>query len=590
MAKILKTIRYIIANLSLKIEIILLYFIMSAALFCSVIFCVNAYIIKPLKQDYKNSLYSTSQNFANQVTQTREKYEFLLMQLSYSPNLAYTLSRNYSDYESIWAAYNTLHNTYDVFRDCLPGTKFFRIYHNAATFGEDESLIFKIPKSGEASGNYQPVSSNKQYEWRRIYDDTIQEYVLTLKRNVNCYYSNMKAFFLIGIDSQYTFGHMLDSHNSSINSYYIYDKSNTVLASSKDSAVGNKLATVPLSRFYVSFNQVCEYNTVNGDIYVTKIKIENDWTMLISLSMKAYDSKVRYFTGSIILFISILSLLFSIMIVFFINSIFSRLGKLAHQMRILSSTNADDISISTHHDEIAELEKEYNDMLLKLRKIATQMSEAKVREREQALKVLEYQINPHFLYNTLGVIRWEAIGCSNDTICNLIDNMTTFYRLSLNRGSTILTVEKEIEHIKAYISIQQIRYRNMVEVCYDFDERAFPFYTLKMTLQPLVENSYLHGRITAGQHNKLFVSVHLVDDNIVFTVCDNGVGMDESTLENVRNKRSQESGIGLNYIRESLALYFGDRASLLLESELNVGTKAMIMIPAITQPPKLKED
>jgi len=233
-------------------------------------------------------------------------------------------------------------------------------------------------------------------------------------------------------------------------------------------------------------------------------------------------------------------------------------------------------------DEISVLEEQFNLMTSRLNGLLQEVISAQNRQKEEALKVLEAQINPHFLYNTLGIIRWEALDMGNEKLCNLVDAMTTFYRRVLNKGKPIIKVRDEIEHVRAYVSIQQIRYREVVQVKWDIDSEVLDFYTIKLLLQPIVENSYIHGMITSANARKLWISAKYDNDCIVYQVRDNGVGMSEVELKSVLEENGKNIGIGLRYIKEMVRHYYGDNGKFHVESEKGKGTTVTIKIPALS--------
>ena len=122
---------------------------------------------------------------------------------------------------------------------------------------------------------------------------------------------------------------------------------------------------------------------------------------------------------------------------------------------------------------------------------------------------------------------------NDEELCRIVDAMTVFYRLSLNKGNTILRIRDEIEHIKAYLEIQPDRYLNNVKVNWDIDESVLDYYTIKLILQPIVENSYIHGMVAKRGHGELCISVVRNNDSVVFTIHDNGVGIPDDKLQHI---------------------------------------------------------
>jgi len=220
-------------------------------------------------------------------------------------------------------------------------------------------------------------------------------------------------------------------------------------------------------------------------------------------------------------------------------------------------------------------------MIDKLEHVVDEMAEVKSQKQKFEFKSLESQINPHFLYNTLGVMRWEAIECQNVKLVAMIDDLTTFYRLSLNRGRGLLSIEQELKLVQAYINIQQIRWDNVVEVIINVDPEVEKIVIPKMILQPLVENIWLHGNITAQNNRKIKIIVQDADSYVEFKIWDNGDGVPKKVLERFRNEISEEDsfGIGIQFIRNILKYYYGENFKYEVSSKKNMGTLVSITLP-----------
>lgn len=240
------------------------------------------------------------------------------------------------------------------------------------------------------------------------------------------------------------------------------------------------------------------------------------------------------------------------------------------------------IKIPDKSDEVTVLEIKYNSMLKKLESVIDEMAEVKSQKQKFEFKSLESQINPHFLYNTLGGMRWEALDCGNEKLVAMIDDLTIFYRLSLNKGKGLLTVEQELKLVKAYINIQQMRWDNVVEVTLSLDEEIKEVVIPKMILQPLVENIWLHGNITAEGNRKIMVSAKNLESFVEFKIWDNGDGISEEILDKFKKNTEIDGdsfGIGIQFIRNILKHYYGDNYVYEVNSEKLSGTLVRIELP-----------
>ena len=213
-------------------------------------------------------------------------------------------------------------------------------------------------------------------------------------------------------------------------------------------------------------------------------------------------------------------------------------------------------------------------------------------EKELAFKALQAQINPHFVYNSLSLLRWRALDAGDEEQISIIDALTTFYRLALNNHISFITIHDELKHVKAYLDIQQFRYMGRVRIEWDVEDGVGGLYTLKTLLQPIVENCYMHGEITKKKDSLIRISVTRVGDQVLYNVYDNGQGISEQVLKaiNAGTYEGNSNGFGTSNIKERLSLYFGDQAHFMLESREGEWTNVTIVIPACLQQPSIRGD
>ncbi|MFC5451357.1 cache domain-containing sensor histidine kinase [Paenibacillus aestuarii] len=237
-------------------------------------------------------------------------------------------------------------------------------------------------------------------------------------------------------------------------------------------------------------------------------------------------------------------------------------------------------------DEVEQLSRRFNLMVSRVRELMDQSIHEQEVKRKNELEVLQSQINPHFLYNTLNsVVRMVGSG-KNEEVVTTITSLSKFFRISLSKGKNIITVQEEIEHIRNYLIIQKMRYKDKFEYEIEVDEEALPYKTLKLIIQPIVENALYHGIEYMADEGLIQISVKIVHERILFQIRDNGVGMSEETLKNIMNgngKSAKGSGVGLRNVNERIKLYFGASYGVTVESELEEGTTVQIWIPKMLE-------
>lgn len=205
--------------------------------------------------------------------------------------------------------------------------------------------------------------------------------------------------------------------------------------------------------------------------------------------------------------------------------------------------------------------------------------------RKSELDALQSQINPHFLYNALDSITWMIEGERNDEAAFMISQLAKLFRISLSKGHTIISVRDELQHAKSYMNIQRIRYKDAFSVTFDVDPELEECCAVKLTLQPILENSINYGVDPMDDCGEIFIRVKKEDDMLILSVEDNGIGMSQEEvsllLTDSNRKRKHGSGVGLININNRLQILFGKEYGLLIESEPDEGTRVSIRIPAI---------
>ncbi|TWE09102.1 two-component system sensor histidine kinase YesM [Neobacillus bataviensis] len=190
--------------------------------------------------------------------------------------------------------------------------------------------------------------------------------------------------------------------------------------------------------------------------------------------------------------------------------------------------------------------------------------QAQLKEREAELRALQAQIKPHFLYNTLDSIYWKAIMQNNHDIAKIAVALSESFKLSLNKGEDLIPVSKELEHIRHYMTIQNLRYQDRFQYIENVDPDLMEKKILKLMLQPLVENAIYHGLEPKVGDGIIELTGKVKDGWVIFTVSDNGVG--------IKDIKATEQGYGLRNVRERLLLCYGSDSTLSISSKLNEGT------------------
>ena len=260
----------------------------------------------------------------------------------------------------------------------------------------------------------------------------------------------------------------------------------------------------------------------------------------------------------------------------------SRTGVDGNDGSVLRTFGSGDMSVTvpvSRSDEIGQLERSFNDMAAHIRELIEVTYNNELREREYQQRLLQAQINPHFLYNSLSIINSKAILAEQPEISDMAMQLSRFYRSALNHGRQTTTIQGELENIHAYVNLQLMLGSNRFTPVYDVDHSISNVRIPNFILQPIVENAIEHGlRCSLKPDRTLTIRVLREDSDVIFIVHDNGAGMDEATLNSLYNEKTE--GYGIRNVDDRLRLTYGDRYSMRIISELGVSTTAILRLPA----------
>jgi two-component system sensor histidine kinase YesM len=301
-------------------------------------------------------------------------------------------------------------------------------------------------------------------------------------------------------------------------------------------------------------------------------------------------SFLRWEIFSIVLIISAVG--FSVLAAWGLSrSIYTPIKKLHDVTTTITKNDLQALMTSDNVDEITELGMSFNIMIGKIRELL----DSKIKEQENLkkaeLRALQAQINPHFLYNTLDTIIWMAEAKKNAQVIEIVSALSSFFRISLSKGRDWITIGEEIERTNSYLTIQKMRYRDILDYEIQVDERVANYTILKLVLQPLVENALYHGIKNKRQGGTIIVRAKPKNENEVqLEVEDNGIGFTPEKLAQLQEELEDdsgdiklESGFGIGNVNKRIRLYYGKQYGISVKSEYHTGTCVTLIIPAIKE-------
>ena len=321
-------------------------------------------------------------------------------------------------------------------------------------------------------------------------------------------------------------------------------------------------------------------------IFRTEMLSANGWHLNVLVPQASVLEKQQA------LYLTLLIALFGIAAVSYglayltINSNLKRIFILNKEMKRVESGDFSHKIKPVGSDEIGELMRSFKAMTLRMEEMIDEKYRMGKEVKNAELKALQAQINPHFLYNSLDLVNCLAIEHDVPEIADMINSLVEFYKLSLNRGKEIFSLQDEVRHVQAYVRIQNMRFEKKISLDIEEKEWLKEYSILKIILQPLVENSIMHG-ILEKEDSRGIIKINFIHqgDRIYIIIKDDGVGMSKDKIDNLLKDTNEikhaGSGYGVKNINERIKLYYGPEFGLVFESKENAGTVATVSIPAI---------
>ena len=321
---------------------------------------------------------------------------------------------------------------------------------------------------------------------------------------------------------------------------------------------------------------------------LTSINFNDQEIQAIFFAIKSLDlvSSTPQINRSFILLIlsalGVFSLAFILLAIFvsqLSKSIVSPLESLAKEMEVLPSSNFELTYYYESEDEIGQLYKQFDQMLHQIKTLIDEVYEGEITQKKHELRALQSQINPHFFYNSLSLINNKAIMTGNEEISEMALLLSQYYRLSLNGGKHLISIEKELELTITYANIQQKMHHYSFDLMTNISDDIQQIQMINLLIQPFVENAIFHGIDHIDDNRKGLLKIEALDleEDFQFIISDNGAGMTEDTMDNLFDHPSEH--YGLRNVQQRILLYYGKEDAITCESTKGVGTTFTITLP-----------
>lgn len=307
---------------------------------------------------------------------------------------------------------------------------------------------------------------------------------------------------------------------------------------------------------------------------------QQDWTLTAHVPItiiKQEAERVRVF----IIIICILCFVLFTFTGIFISRYFSK--RITKFVSVLNAFREGDLHKRITYkgkDEFSQIATALNGMGEDFEALIKKVYLTQLEKKEAELEMLQTQINPHFLYNTLSSINQLAKFGENEKLQKMVMELAKFYRLTLNSGRTLIPVSSEIEQANAYLEIQKVKYGHRLEATFDIDVEVWKYETIKLILQPFIENVLKHAW-SGGDHIHIRIVARVEGDEILYRIIDDGMGVRQERVKEIMNSSNDsETGFGIRNIHQRVQLQYGEEYGVFIFSQRGVGTSVNIRIPA----------
>ena len=368
---------------------------------------------------------------------------------------------------------------------------------------------------------------------------------------------------------------------------YIVNERDAIVATSDPSLSGiYQLDYDTIKASFMSSNNFIERNILDTKVYAGFYSISNtDWFMVTVLP----SPPLIHASNRLMIQIALIYAVFLVLALIFANvlahSITGRLSSVIRQMQTVRHGPPTPMDSPSAHDEIGDLIDTYNYMTRKMDELMKTQAKAAEDLRIAEFNSLQAQINPHFLYNTMDMINWMALQGQTDEISHAVQSLSRFYKLTLSRQKGISTIARELEHVTIYVQLQNMRYHDSIELITDIPDELSEYQIPKLTLQPVVENSILHGILEKeSKSGTIVITGWMENEDVVLLVSDDGVGIPPEILSTILsgNGNSQSGGtnIAVYNTHRRLQILYGNDYGLTYSSKPGEGTEVEIRFPA----------
>ncbi|HIX77190.1 MAG TPA: histidine kinase [Candidatus Fusicatenibacter merdavium] len=362
---------------------------------------------------------------------------------------------------------------------------------------------------------------------------------------------------------------------------YLTDSDGMILAASSPEKIGKNIAQW-MPDWRTEDKIQTEFKEGGTDKIGISVASAYDSYIVMVSDKEATLKNMKSVSGQMMALIFLSAAVVMASIVLYSRWLSHKVSKVMYAARKLGDGEFDYILEDMGKDEIGQIGDAFNLLNQRIQWLIRENYEKKIKLQSEELNLMQEQINPHFLYNALAAISALALREGQGQTVKCVKYLADFYRISLNKGKQVLSIREELELLKNYLNIQKVRFGESIQVEYEVKKELLTLKTIKLLLQPLVENSIHHGRRSEEEILMIRVSIFLEGDRVCFSVEDNGNGIKQEKLEKLRGQLEQfEEGYGLKNVHNRVRFTYGEGYGVKIDSVSGVGTRVRVYIPQV---------
>lgn len=545
---------------------------------------------------YENSVIYT-QTIIRQLNQNIDSY------ITYMDNIASVIAKSQDAYQLLYQQIGEDEATKEGHRKRL-----LEQFNTILKSREDIRNIGIVQKDGVMliNSGYQAINPDLDLSTQEWYTNAVDNYnqycltsshvqhvikgqrpwVITLSREIHNFYGTGNSDGVVFIDLNYNAIIDLCDQNSIGDKGYVFilDQDGNIVYHPSQQQLYNELQTENIDTVMNADSDIVV--TGEGDdekIYTLSHSETTGWTIVGCVNMAELLKDSREANNIYVMTAIVLVAIAMILSSFIARSITLPIQKLRDSMKKVQEGDfkAADVVIPSKN-EIGSLTTSFNAMTHRIEELMEENVKEQEQKRKIELKALQSQINPHFLYNTLDSIIWMAEGKKYEDVVLMTASLARLLRQSISNEDETVLIGQEIQYVKSYLTIQKMRYKDKLEFEINVDPFINSVHIVKLVLQPIVENAIYHGLKYKESKGLLTVTGYQKNQNAVIEITDDGVGMDEETLNHIFEKHKvnyRSNGVGVYNVQKRLCMYYGKEYGLHYESEPGHGTTVTVTIP-----------